>query len=184
MDRFSTALLLAAAAGAPATPHLVPEGSEVVFTSRQMGVPVDGRFRRFDAQVAFDPRQPAAARIAVDVDLASVSIGTAEIEAELAKPEWFDTRAHPRASFRSTAVKPLGGARFEVTGTLAMKGVAREVAVPVTLAPAGAHTTATGAFTVKRTDYRIGEGEWGDTSLVADEVRIRFALRLAGLPAP
>ena len=40
---------------------LVPAQSEVAFTSRQMGVPVDGKFTRFDAQVAFDPKKPEAA---------------------------------------------------------------------------------------------------------------------------
>jgi len=184
MDRLSSALLLVAAASAPAPSPVVPANGEIVFTSRQMGVPVDGRFHRFDAQVTFDPRQPAAARIAVGVELASVSLGTAEIEAELAKPAWFATREHPRATFRSTAVRPLGGGRFEVAGALAIKGIVRDVVVPVTLAPSGGQTLATGAFSVKRSAFRIGEGEWDDTSLVADEVRIRFALRLAGVPAP
>lgn len=71
--------------------------SEIAFTTRQMGVPVDGRFRRFDAQLSFDPRQPAAGQLELRVDLASASIGTAETEAELAKAEWFDTRRHPSA---------------------------------------------------------------------------------------
>ena len=42
---------------------VVPAQSEIGFVSRQMGVPVDGKFRKFDAQVAFDPKQPAAAKI-------------------------------------------------------------------------------------------------------------------------
>lgn len=184
--RLPAALLLAVAAASaplPAQPGRAA-GDEIVFTSRQMGVPVDGRFRRFDARVAFDPRQPAGASIAVDVDLASVELGTADIEAELAKPDWFDTRAHPRATFRSSAVRALGGGRYEVSGALAIKGIARDVVVPVTLAGGGTGpTTATGAFVIRRGEFRIGEGEWGDTSLVADEVRIRFAMRLA-VPAP
>lgn len=32
-----------------------PAGSHIRFTSRQMGVPVDGAFRKFDASLAFDP---------------------------------------------------------------------------------------------------------------------------------
>ena len=49
--------------------------------------------------------------------------------------------------------------------------------VPVTLAQSGATSTATGAFTLKRLDYRIGDGEWSDTSLVADEVQVAFSWR-------
>ena len=185
MKRLPTAWLLAAVAvAALADQQLVPARSEVLFTSRQMGVPVDGRFRQFDAQVAFDPKHPETARIALGIDLASVTIGTAEVEAELAKPEWFDTRRHPRATFESTAVKAAGPGRFEVAGKLAIKGTARDVVVPVTLAQADGTTTATGALVIKRQDFRIGDGEWNDTSLVANEVQVTFKLTLAGVPAP
>ena len=184
MKHLTTALLLAAAvAAAFAEQQLVPSQSEIVFTSRQMGVPVDGRFRTFDAQVAFDPKQPQAAHIALGIDLASVSIGTAEVEAELAKPEWFGVKQHPRATFESTTVKPIGANRFEVAGKLAIKGTTRDVIVPVTLAQAGGDTTATGMFVIKRQDFRIGDGEWNDTSLVANDVQVKFKLKLAGVPA-
>jgi polyisoprenoid-binding protein YceI len=56
--------------------------------------------------------------------------------------------------------------------------------VPVTLSAAGANHTATGAFTIKRLEFRIGDGEWADTSMVADEVQVTFKLALAGLGAP
>lgn len=184
MKRPSFAWLLAAlAASAFADQQLLPAQSEIVFTSRQMGVPVDGRFRSFDAQVTLDPQHPEGSRIALGIDLGSVAIGTAEVEAELAKPEWFDTRHHPRATFESTAVKSLGAGRFEVAGKLAIKGAARDVVVPIVLAQAGAATTASGAFVIRRQDFRIGDGEWNDTSLVANEVQVKFKLKLAGVPA-
>jgi polyisoprenoid-binding protein YceI len=182
--RLSTAWLLAAAATAAlSAQQLIPAQSELVFVSRQMGVPVEGRFRQFDAQVDFDPRQPQAARIALGIDLGSVSIGTAEVEAELAKPEWFDVKRHPRATFESTSVKAAGPGRFDVAGKLAIKGTARDIVVPVTLAQAGGATNATGGFVIKRQDFKIGDGEWNDTSLVANEVQVKFSLKLAGVPA-
>jgi polyisoprenoid-binding protein YceI len=183
MKRLLALCTIAAVAAAWADQQLLPAQSEIVFTSRQMGVPVDGRFRRFDAQVAFDPRQPQAARIALGIDLGSVALGAAEVEAELAKPEWFGVKDHPRATFESTSVKPLGAGRFEVAGKLAIKGTTRDVVVPVALAQAGGDTTATGAFVIKRQDFRIGDGEWNDTSLVANEVQVKFKLKLAGVPA-
>jgi len=159
--------------------RLLPAQSEIGFTSRQMGVPVQGRFRSFDAQVEFDPKQPEAARIALHIDLASVAIGTAETEAELAKPGWFDTRRFPQASFTSTSVKPAGPGRFDVTGKLTLKGASRELVVPVTVLQEGSTTTASGGFTLRRLDYHIGDGDWSDTSLVADEVQVKFKLALA-----
>jgi len=177
-------LALAAAAGpAFAQARVVPAQSEIAFTSKQMGVPVDGRFRKFDAQVAFDPKAPAAAKIGFTIDLASVALGAAEVETEVAKPDWFDTKAFPQASFQSSAVKAVGPGRFEVAGKLSIKGASRDLVVPVTLAQAGGNTTASGSFSIKRLDYRIGDGDWKDTSMVADDVQVRFKLVLTGVAA-
>lgn len=176
------ALLAAAALPALARQSVLPAQSEIGFTTRQMGVPVEGSFRRFDAQVAFDPKKPEAARIAFTIDLGSTSIGTAETEAELAKPDWFNLKFFPQATFQSSTVKALGGGKFEVAGTLAIKGAKQAVVVPVTLTQSGATSTATGSFAIKRLDYRIGDGDWKDTSVVANEVQVRFKLALSGLP--
>ena len=181
----SVALLAAAALFAPplaAQQRLVPAQSEIAFTSRQMGVPVQGRFRNFEAQVEFDPKQPENGHIVLRIDLASAAIGTAETEAELAKPGWFDTRRFPQASFGSTTVKAVGPGRFDVTGKLALKGTTRDLTVPVTLQRTGETTTAGGSFTIRRLDYR--DGDWSDTSLVADEVQVKFKLALSGVAAP
>jgi polyisoprenoid-binding protein YceI len=177
------ALLAGAALPAFAQQKLFPAQSEIAFTSRQMGVPVDGKFRTFDAQVAFDPKKPENAKIAMNVDLASASLGAPEFDAEMGKPEWFSTKQFPRATFQSTGVKPMGGNKFDVSGKLGIKGSTRDVVVPVTLTQSGGNTTATGAFVIKRLDFRIGDGDWKDTSMVANDVQVKFKLTLTGVPA-
>lgn len=184
LARILVPALLATTVAAPtAAQTVVPAQSEIAFTTRQMGVPVDGHFRSFSSQVRFDPKNLSQASVAFTIDLASARIGTAETEAELAKPDWFNTKAFPQATFRSTGVKALGGNRYEVAGQLAIKGTTRDVVVPVTLAQAGATTTAQGQFTLRRLDFRIGDGDWKDTSMVANDVGVRFKLALTGLPA-
>jgi polyisoprenoid-binding protein YceI len=175
------AIALALSGAALAEQKLLPAQSEVAFTSRQMGVPVDGKFRTFNAQVAFDPKKPETARIGITIDLASVSLGAPESEAELVKQPWFDTKKFPQASFQSTSVKATGPGKFDVAGKLAIKGNARDVVVPVTLAQAGGVTTASGAFALMGLDFRIGEGEWADTSMVANDVQVKFRLALSGV---
>jgi polyisoprenoid-binding protein YceI len=159
---------------------LVPAQSEITFVSKQMGVPVEGRFRQFDGQIAFDPARPASSKISFSVDLASISMGK-EAEAELPKPVWFNTPKFPKATFQSGAVKALGGGQYEIAGKLAIKGVSSDVVVPVRLAQSGGTTIATGAFPIRRLAFRIGENEWADTSMVADEVQVRFKLALTGV---
>lgn len=178
----ATAFVLAAMPALAQQATLVPAQSEITFTTKQMGVPVDGKFRQFTAQVAFDPKKPEAAKIGFTIELGSAAIGTPETEAELAKPDWFNTKLFPQASFQSSGVKALGGGKFEVSGTLAIKGARQAVVVPVTLAQAGAASTATGSFTLKRLDFKIGDGDWKDTSMVANDVQVRFKLALTGIP--
>ncbi len=182
----STTLLGALAlSGLANAQTVVPEQSEVAFTTRQMGVPVEGRFKRWSASIRFDPRQPQAAHVDFTIDTASLAFGAAETEAEAAKPGWFHVARFPQARFVSSSVRSTGAGRFEVLGQLTLKGQTREVRVPVTLAPAaGGLHTASGSFTLRRLDFKIGDGDWNDPSLVADEVLVRLRLVLAGLGPP
>jgi polyisoprenoid-binding protein YceI len=175
----------AAASVAPAAAlqaKLVAASSEVTFTAKQVGVPMDGRFKRFDAQIALDPKQPQNGKVNFSVELGSVSIA-ADTDAELVKPEWFNTPKFPKATFVSTVIKPTGAGKFEVIGKLSIKGQSRDLTVPVALTAAGGNTVATGSFALKRLDFKVGEGDWADTSVVANDVQVKFKLTLQGMAA-
>lgn len=177
---FASAVLLASAPSF-AQQALVPTQSQITFTSKQMGVPVEGQFRKFDAQVAFDPAKLAASRIAFTVDTGSATLGVKESDAELPKAPWFNVAKFPQATFQSTAIKALGGGKYEVAGKLAIKGNSQDVTVPVAMTQSGAVTTASGSFVIKRLAFKIGENEWADTSMVADDVQVKFKLALTGV---
>lgn len=177
----STALALSAAASAQTPAKLLPAQSEIAFVSRQMGVPVEGVFKKFDAQISLDPKKPEAGNVAFMIDTGSASLGIPQTDAELPKPEWFNTPKFPQASFQSGAIKGMGGGKFEVAGKLTIKGNVRDVAVPVSVVQTAGTSVASGAFTIKRLEFKIGEGDWGDTSIVANEVQVRFKLALTGL---
>jgi len=149
-----------------------------------MGVPVEGRFGQFTAQLALDPKAPEVGSVRLSIDTASTRFGSPELDAEVVKPGWLSSAKFPQAVFTSSRIKAAGPGRFEVTGKLAIKGSEREIVVPVSLAQQGTAGTATGTFTVKRLDFRIGEAEWADTSLLAGDVIVRFKLALTGLPSP
>lgn len=174
--------LAAAQPAMAAEQALVPAQSEVSFVARQLGVPLDGKFKAFSAQSAFDPKSPQTSKIAFTVDLGSVAVN-ADTNAELVKPDWFNTVKFPKATFQSTAIKALGAGRFEVAGKLAIKGNARDLVVPMQLSQAGGLSTAAGGFTLKRLDFKVGDGEWADTSIVANDVQVKFKLVLQGVPA-
>ena len=165
----------------PNTIKLVPAGSEIIFTSKQMGVPVDGHFKRFDAQLSFDPKKPETGKVSLSVDLGSVSMGAPEVEAELVKPAWFDSKKIASATFVSSTITSSQAKQLQASGKLTIKGIGRDLVVPVTLAQAGPFTTASGVFVIKRLDYKIGDGEWNDPSLVANDVQVKFKLAFNGV---
>lgn len=160
---------------------LLPVQSEIVFVSKQLGVPIDGKFKKFDAQIAFDPKKPEAGKISFSIDLASAEIGDADTIKELKKPDWFSVVKFPQATFTSSAIKAVGAGKYEVTGTLSIKGNTKPVVVPVTLIQTGSTGVAQGSFVLKRNDFQIGAGEWADVSIVANDVTVKFKLALAGL---
>lgn len=176
------AMALPAGAQPPAA-KLVADKSQIVFVSKQIGVPVEGSFKKFDAQVAFDPKKPEGGSVALQIDTASAGFGVPMSDAELPRQPWFDAAHFPQASFQSSAIKALGEGRFEMAGKLTIKGISKNVTVPVSIAPApgGNYSVATGSLTIQRLDYKVGDGEWTDTSVVGNEVQVRFRFTLAGL---
>jgi polyisoprenoid-binding protein YceI len=160
---------------------LIPAQSDIGFVFKQMGVPVEGHFKKFEGQINFDAAKPAASKVAFTVDIASATLGSPETDAELPKAVWFNTAKFPQATFASSGFKTLGVGKYEVTGKLSIKGQSRDVVVPVTMTQVGAVTTAVGVFPIKRLGFKIGENEWADTSMVADDVQVKFKLALNGV---
>lgn len=177
----SLAAALATPWAAQAQQQLVPAQSSLEFVAKQMGVPMQGHFKKFDAQVQFDPAKPETSRIRLNVDTGSATMGARETDAELPKATWFNIAQFPQASFESTSIKALGGGKFDVAGKLTIKGASSNVTVPVQLTQSGASTTASGVLPIKRLAFKIGDGEWADTSMVADEVQVKFKLALTGV---
>jgi polyisoprenoid-binding protein YceI len=176
-----TAAAAATLAGPARAQQVVPAQSEISFVSKQMGVPVEGRFKQWTAQISFDPKKPETGKVGFTIQTGSASFGAAETDAEVPKAAWFNVAKFPQASFQSTSIKALGGGKFEVHGKLVIKGATQDAVVPVSLTQAGAASTAVGSFTIKRLDFKIGDGEWADTSMVANDVQVKFKLALSGM---
>lgn len=159
--------------------------SQITIVSRQMNVPVEGPFKKFTGQIAFDANKPEASKARIEIDLNSFEIGDPEINESVKERNWFDTKNYPTAIFTSSSIRALGDGRYEVRGPLTLKGRTHEVVAPVTLRMSGADRVFEGAFPIRRLQYNIGDAHWRDTSVVADEVQIRFRLyQTASKPAP
>lgn len=162
----STLLMAAPLSVGPATK------STLTATFRQQGVSVENPFTRWSGSIEYDPQNVAAATARIEVDMASYDIGDPLYAAELAKPAWFDTKAHPKGTFQSTAIKPVSATRFDATGTLTLKGKAQNVTIPVTVGAGG--NTFDGTFTISRKAFGIGDAAWDGS--VDDTITIKFHL--------
>ena len=183
MKRFAFALALAAAlpfaAQAAEFNQVQTDKSAITFGYQQMGVKMDGRFKKFAARLNFDPAKPTDAKASFDVDLASVDTGAPEADEEVAGKPWFNTKAFPTAQFVSGTVKALGGNRFEVAGKLTIKGKTQDIVVPANFTAQGNTGVFDGSFTIRRGDFSIGEGAWAKFDIVANDVLIKFRITAA-----
>ncbi|MBW0448592.1 YceI family protein [Paraburkholderia phenoliruptrix] len=150
--------------------------STVIATTKQMNVPVDGKFRKFSAQLSFDPAKPTAGSASVSIDTRSYDLGAGDYNKQAQGKEWFDSATYPAATFVSSAIAPVGGNQYKITGKLTIKGKSQTVVVPVTIASQGSTQTFDGSLPIRRSQFDVGTGEWKDTSVVADEVVIKFHL--------
>ena len=183
MKRFAFALALAAAlplaAQATEFNQVQADKSAINFVYQQMGVKLDGRFKKFTAKLNFDPAKPTEARTTIDVDLASVDTGATEGDEEVAGKQWFNTKAFPTAQFVSGSVKALGGNRYDVGGKLTIKGKTQDIVVPATFTAQGNTGVFDGAFTIRRGDFAIGEGAWAKFDIVANDIVVKFRITAA-----
>ncbi|AOZ49790.1 YceI family protein [Chromobacterium vaccinii] len=182
IKRIAMPLLLSGLLAAPLAAQAVEytaiqqDKSNIAFGYKQMGVGMQGHFKKFSAQLSFDPAKPAAAKAQLDVNLASIDTGSAEANEQVVDKDWFNTKQYPNARFVSSAIKPLGGNRFQVDGKLTIKGRTQPVSAVATMTPQGNAAAFDGAFAIKRADFAIGEGDWKDFGTVANEIQIKFHL--------
>ena len=169
------ALILAAGVSAIAQ-NLDSGKSRITLVSKQMNVPTEGKFSKFNARIAYDPAKPDAGKAEITIDMASFDIGAQDMNDEAQAKNWFDVKNFPQAKFTATSFKAAGPGRFEVTGPLTIKGKTANVTAPFTVKTDTAGTTYDGSFTIKRLAFNIGEGAWKETDTVADDVQIRFHL--------
>ncbi|WP_371322617.1 YceI family protein [Dechloromonas sp. ZY10] len=176
-------LFLAPLAHAVEYTQVQADKSTVQFSYQQMGVKMDGRFRKFSSQLSFDPAKPAAARVSFEVELASVDTGSPEADQEVAGKPWFNSAAFPVARFVSSSVKPLGNNRYEVAGKLTIKGKTQDLTFPASFAAPGNNDKGgvfEGGFTLRRADFSIGEGSWAKFDIVANDIGLKFRIAVQG----
>jgi len=180
-----TAVLAAAAPAmaAPAPAWTVDKAaSKVAFASTFDGEKFAGSFRRWDAQIRFDPKNLAGSSAVVSIDTASAVTGDADRDSALPDVKWFSAKAFPKASFRTTGFKALGGNRYQAVGSLTLRGVSKPVTLPFTLVITGAQAKMNAQLSISRLAFGVGQDEWKATSVIPDPVTVMIAVSARRVP--
>ncbi|HEY3351250.1 MAG TPA: YceI family protein [Thermoanaerobaculia bacterium] len=191
-------LALALAASAAAEPAVGPAAvtgtwavdkahSEVGFQVRHLMARVRGAFGDFDGAVKIDASRPEASSVSFVARTASVSTNEPKRDEHLRSADFFDAAKFPEIRFVSKSVKPAGENRFEVTGDLTLRGVTKQVTLPVTFLgiqkdpwgneKAGFET----AVTLNRKDFGVNWNKALDQGgyILGDDVSVTIALETA-----
>ncbi|MFA7281203.1 MAG: YceI family protein [Sterolibacterium sp.] len=164
-----------------ATPRvLLPNQSEIQFTVKEMGVPVSGRFRRFEALVDIDDAKPERSKAELRIEIRSLTTGNDEADAIAIDANWLDSVHTPYAVYKSSAIRLLSPGRYEAKGSLTIRNQTRDLILQFTSTKqASGELDIAGEFVINRSDFGIGGGEWNDANVVAKEVGVKVHLVLA-----
>lgn len=157
------------------------------------------RFRRFDAQLQFDPANLAASQVVASVDVNSLETdfpdpATLDFNATLTGAEWLDAARFPRMEFASRRIATTGANTVRIDGDLTLRGVTRPIVLEARFngGYAGhpmdprARIGFSARGTLKRSEFGIAYGipAPGTTMGVSDEVEIVIEAEFSGPPLP
>jgi polyisoprenoid-binding protein YceI len=109
-----------------------PAHSRFGFSARHaMVTRVRGHFPPVETAVHLDASDPAASRVHIVLDAAGVDTGNPQRDSHLRTGDFLDAETHAHIVFTSTAVEHVDRDRFQVTGRLTLRGVTREISIPL-----------------------------------------------------
>ncbi len=162
-----------------ATPWTTEPGqSRVAFFGTQAGAEFGGEFRQFTADIRFDPDDLATSRFDVTIEMNSADTKDRERDEILRGEDLFATQRWPTAHYVTEKFTGAGDGKFSSTGKLTIRDVTREVPIEFTYRADATGAWLKGQTTLRRLDFGVGQGEWGDTEWVGNDVRVEFALQL------
>ncbi len=152
--------------------------------------PVTGTFGSYDVEFRFDRGNPANSTVKVSIDVASVDTNNERRDNHLRSGDFFNAEAHPTMTFESTAVRQVAADQLVATGDLTIKGITREVELPITILgitdlPAEMQEMLGGVTQVAsfeagtkldRREFEVGVANWAQTVIVGGEVEVSINL--------
>jgi polyisoprenoid-binding protein YceI len=145
---------------------------------------VKGRFRKFAGTIGVDEQDLLKSSVDLNIDATSVESGAVQGREDLINgPDMLDTAQFPAISFKSKGMQQKDATHFVVTGDLTLRGVTKEVQVPldfngIVTTRMGAAAGFSGNLVLKLSDFQVPftrEFEPG-RRVVGDDLKIELQI--------
>ena len=172
-----------AARAAPAPGWIVNRAASAVrFSSSMNNEAFSGAFRRWDADIRFDPKNLAASSVTASIDTASATTGDADRDQALPTAAFLAAAKFPKATFTARAFKALGAGRYLAIGQLTLRGVGKPLTLPFTLAITGREARMKASVALNRLAFGVGQDEWKATVALPATVTVTIAIAARRAP--
>ena len=166
-----------AAFAAPAPAWTVDKAASAIrFTSSMGGESFTGAFRRWDADIRFDPANLAGSSVTASIDTTSAATGNSDRDQALPTPDFFAAAKFPRATFIAHSFTAQGGGHYQAVGQLTLRGVTKPLTLPFTLVITGAQAKMNATIALNRLAFGVGQGQWSTTEAIPGPVTVSIAL--------
>jgi polyisoprenoid-binding protein YceI len=151
---------------------------------------INGSASGISGTVTFDPGNPGATKGKIIVATASLMLPNPMQKQHMLSDKWLDAAKYPEITFESKEFKNVQTAgdttTMDVTGTFTLKGVSKEITVPVKLTymkdklgqrvpnQKGDLLVVRASFTIKRGDFNINPGQYEDK--VSDTIELTLSI--------
>lgn len=145
----------------------VKEGYSINFKSKDPS----GEFTKMKGSVKFDEADLANSKFDLSFDVNSISTGNGMKNKKAMTSEWFDQSNHPQIKYISSKIEKSGNA-YVVKGKLTIKGITKDVDVPLAITKSGSDLVFKGDFKVNRMDFKVGK----KSGAVPDNMNISYSI--------
>lgn len=150
------------------------QSSSVSFVIKNFGLDVEGSFK--DLQVnefVYDSDSLSKCKIDISIGAKTVKTRNSKRDEHLRKPDYFSATKHPRIRMRSKRFGKSKAGNAIGYFNLTMKGVTKEVKIPIFVSKTGSTTQFKSSFTINRLDYGVGESSMA----LSDDVQVSVVIK-------
>ena len=145
---------------------------------------VKGTFDDYSATILYNEEEMSKTAVVLRIDVTSVDTGNDTRDEDLKSERFFDAENYPEIVFESTRIEKVSGENYLVTGELRMKGVTKEISIPVQHVLKRTEDSAwgnvrigfSGQTSLNRLDYNVQGGDFWGLKALSEEVQVNFTL--------